>query len=72
MDKELSESFTQLELLCAQIALNRQSKNFEELLLKFTCVFLTHTDMLKQFSYEEIVKKAYNFTKTYLNYVPDN
>lgn len=45
---------------------------FEELRTKFTHAFLAHPDILKQFSYKEIVKKAYDFTEIYLDYVPSN
>lgn len=82
MDKELvndiiSEminlgTFQESEIHAATVQLYRPPQNFEELLSKFTCAFLAHPDMLKQFSYTEIIKKAYEFTKTYVEYASSN
>lgn len=82
MDKELIndiltemtylDKFQSSEIHAATVQLYRPPQNFEELLFKFTCAFLAHPNMLKQFSYEEIIKKAYEFTKTYVEYVPNN
>lgn len=43
-------------------------ESFEELRLQFTSLFLQHPAMLKENSYEHIIKEAAKFTEMYINY----
>lgn len=67
-----SGNFSDLDICEVKIKLEaeayRSKHKAEELRLHFTDLFLRHPNMLTNFSYKEIIRKAAEFTEEYLKY----
>lgn len=42
------------------------NKEFDDLRLKFTLIFLANNRMFETYSYKQIIEKAYDFTEEYV------